>query len=384
MHCINIASAPKDFIRTISTLIIASLLVVLVGCGATSTTSQVGSVSSPGSPATAAAPVQTSTASGDGGPATSAELLQPAGVAVDGSGNIFIADTGNCRIQKVTASTGDISTVAGTGVCGSSGDGGPATSAELWGPWGIAVDGSGNIFIADTYNNRIREVTASTGDISTVAGNGGCDYNGDGIPATTADICLPITVAVNGSGNIFIADMGNNRIRNVTAGIISTIAGNGTQGNSGDGGPATAAELYWPYGVALDASGNVYIGDTDNRSIRKVTVSTGIISTLASTPNYLAGIAVDTSGNVYAAVYGTNSVSKLTASTSVLSTLAGTGVAGYNGDGIPATTAELNGPMGVAVDTSGNVYIADRSNNRIREVTASTGNISTVAGTGTN
>jgi trimeric autotransporter adhesin len=197
---------------------------------------------------------------GDGIAATAAELKEPTGVAVGGSGNIYIADWLNQRIRQVNTS-GIISTVAGNGTGGGNGDGGAATSAELDDPQGVAEDSSGNIYIVDVFNQRIREVNTS-GIISTVAGNGTGGYNGDGIAATAAELGSPRGVAVDGSGNIYIADWNNNRIREVnTSGIISTVAGNGIAGYNGDGIAATAAELYDPYGVAVDGSGNIYIAD---------------------------------------------------------------------------------------------------------------------------
>ncbi len=221
-----------------------------------------------------------------------------------------------------------ISTIAGNGTAGYSGDGGPAASAELNSPSGVAVDFSGNIYIADYKNNRIRRVDAS-GVISTVAGKGTAGYSGDGGPASSAELSTPSGVAVDTSGNIYIADSSNNCIRKVDAsGVISTVAGKGTGGYSGDGGPASSAELSSPFGVAVDASGNIYIADDKNNRIRKV----------------------DASG--------------------VISTVAGNGTGGYSGDGGPATSAELNSPSGLAVDSSGNIYIADTTNYRVREVYA--------------
>ena len=201
--------------------------------------------------------------SGDGGLATNAELNNPYGVAVDSNGNIYIADTNNNRIRKVNSTTGIITTIAGNGTAGYSGDGGLATNAELYYPYGVAVDSNGNIYIADTYNNRIRKVNSTTGIITTIAGNGTAGYSGDGGPATNAQLNYPYGVAVDSSGNIYIADTDNNRIRKVnsTTGIITTIAGNGNPGYSGDGGPATNAELYDPSGVAVDSNGNIYIAD---------------------------------------------------------------------------------------------------------------------------
>jgi hypothetical protein len=207
--------------------------------------------------------------SGDGSPAANAELFWPAGVAVDASGNLFIADGGNNRIREV-GTNGIITTVAGNGTRGYSGHGGPATNAELGLPQGVAVDASGNLFIADTYNMRIRKV-GTDGIITTVAGNGTLGYSGDGGAATNAELEYPWGVAVDASGILFIADSSNNRIREVgTDGIITTVAGNGTNGYFGDGGAATNAELSDPYGVAVDASGNLFIADTDNERIREV------------------------------------------------------------------------------------------------------------------
>ena len=207
--------------------------------------------------------------SGDGGPATSAQINIPYGLAVDGAGNLYIADAVNNRIRKVDTS-GNISTVAGNGMYGSSGDGGPATMAQLAVPTGVAVDSAGNLYIADSDNNRVRKVDAS-GNISTVAGNGTADFSGYGGPATSAQLSMPMGVAVDSSGNLYIADTGNHRIRKVDAsGNISTVAGNGTIGSSGYGGPATSAQLKAPHRVAVDSAGNLYIADTYNHQVRKV------------------------------------------------------------------------------------------------------------------
>jgi sugar lactone lactonase YvrE len=344
--------------------------------------------------------------SGDGGAAISAELYSPHGVAVDTVGNIYIADYSNNRVRKVTVSTGIISTVAGNGTQGHSGDGGAATSAELYTPYSVAVDDVGDIYIADFGNERIREVAASTGDISTVAGDGSLGYSGDGGAATSAELNQPTGVAVDGAGDVYVADYANDRVRAVGGnayslpgpGLINTLAGDGVGGYSGDGGRADNAEIYQPTGVAVDASGNVYIADQFNQRVRKVTASTGKISTVAGdgTGGYSGdggiatsaemqnpnGVAVDSAGNIYIADTYNNRIRKVTASTGIMSTVAGDGAKGYSGDGGAATQAELNYPFGVAVDAADNIYIADVYNSRIRKVTASTGTISTVAGDG--
>ena len=307
--------------------------------------------------------------SGDGGPATSAELHGPEGVAVGGAGNLLIADTGNQRIRVVAASSGtfygkpmtagDIYTVAGDGTAGFAGDGGPATSAELSSPEGVAADAAGNLLIADTFNQRIRVVAASSGtfygkamtagDIYTIAGNGTAGFSGDGGPATSAELNSPQGVAADAAGNLLIAD-GSNRIRVVaassgtfygkamTAGDIYTVAGDGTGGFAGDGGPATSAELNSPQGVAADAAGNLLIADTFNNRLRVVAASSGTFYGKAMT-----------AGDIY--------------------TIAGNGTFGFAGDGGPATSAELASPEGVAVDAAGNLLIADTGNQRIRVVT---------------
>jgi RHS repeat-associated protein len=336
---------------------------------------------------------------GDGGAATTARLEQPQGVALDSSGNVYIADTGNNRIRKVTVLTGDIATIAGNGTAGYSGDGGAAISAELNFPSGVAVDSSGNVYIADAYNQRVRKLTVSTAKISTIAGNGIPGYTGNSGPAISAELSNPSGVAVDSSGNIYIADSGNNSVRKVTAssGDIAAFAGNGTYGYSGDNGPAVNAQLALPYGVFVDSSGNVYIADSNNSVIRKVTALTLAITTVAGngSPGYLgdgaqamsaalydpAGVVVDASGNIYIADDFNCRVRKVTASTGIINTVAGS--TSYGGDGGPATSALFYYPGGMRVDASGNLYIADTINDAIRKVTASTGIITTIAGNGT-
>jgi sugar lactone lactonase YvrE len=337
---------------------------------------------------------------GDGGAATSAELNNPLGVELDATGNLFIADTGNNVIREVVSATGKIQSVAGNGTAGYSGDGASATSAELNTPNGVAVDASGNLFIADYANYVIREVVAATGKIQTSAGNGTYGYGGDGSPATTAELQSPNGVAVDASGNLFIADTANNVIREVVAatGKIQTVAGTGVGGGSGDGGPATSAELNSPVSITLDAGGNLFIADS-NDVIREVVAATGNIQTIAGTGNYgysgdggpatnaelngPVGIAVDSGGNLFFADFNNHVIREVVAATGNIQTVVGNGTSGYSGDGGAATTAELSGPDSIAVDASGNLFIADFNNNVVREVVAATGKIQTVAGSGT-
>ncbi len=324
--------------------------------------------------------------SGDNGPATSAQLENPNSVAVDAAGNLYIADSSDHRIRKV--STGVITTVAGNGTRGFSGDNGPATSAQLWFPLGVTVDAAGNLYIADCINHRVRKV--SNGTITTVAGSGVADFKGDNGPATSAQLNNPRGVAVDAAGNLYIADSSNHRIRKVSNGTITTVAGDGTEGFGGDNGPAIRAQLSFPTSVTVDAAGNLYFADRDNNRIRKV--SNGVITTLAGGGKRLTngpatnaqlnapeGVAVDAGGNLYIADCLNQSIRKVTKG--VMTTVAGSGSKGFSGDQGPATSAQLFIPFGVAADAAGNLYIADRFNHRIRKV--SNGVITTVAGSGT-
>jgi hypothetical protein len=318
--------------------------------------------------------------SGDGGQATAANLRNPYRVAVDSAGNVYIADMDNHRIRKV-APTGIISSVAGNGIFGYSGDGGLATEAQIFRPEGVAVDSGGNLYISDNGNNRIRKITAA-GIISTVAGNGTSGYSGDEGLATEAQLDSPGSVEVDSAGNLYVADTQNHRIRKVTpAGIISTVAGNGSALYNGDGMLATTAALF-ASDVAVDSAGNLYIADDGNHRIRKVTPA-GIISTAAGngTSGYSgdgglataaqlynpSGVAADSAGNLFIAEYLNHRVRKVTP-TGIISTKAGNGSGGYGGDGGMAIAAQLQNPMDVAVDGAGNLYIADFQNHRIRKV----------------
>ena len=273
---------------------------------------------------------------GDNGPAIRARLYYPNDAAVDGFGNLYIADTDNHRIRRVDPS-GTISTIAGTGESGYSGDNGPAVRARLYFPRGVAVDADGNLFVADDRNNRVRRVDSS-GIITTIAGTGKREFSGDGGPAVAAQLSAPKDVAVDSFGNLYIADSVNFRIRRVDpSGIITTIAGTGKQGFSGDGGPATAARLNLPESVSVDATGNLCIADSLNHRIRQV----------------------DPSG--------------------MITTIAGTGKRGFSGDGGPAIAAELSLPRGLAEDGNGNLYFS--GSERVRKVDPS-GIITTIAGSG--
>ena len=336
--------------------------------------------------------------SGDGGPAVQAALYYPSGVAADGAGNLYVTDPGNNRIRKVD-STGAITTIAGSGEEGFSGDGGPAVQAALSYPAGVAVDGAGNVYVTGYESNRVRRIDTA-GVISTFAGSGEEGFSGDGGPAVLAQLNIGhdgfLFVATDGAANLYIADSGNNRIRKVDAtGTITTIAGMGEEGFSGDGGPAVQAALSYPAGMAVDGSGNVYIADAGNHRVRRIDTA-GVISTFAGSGeegfsgdggpavqaalSYPVSVAVDGSGNLYVAGSESNRVRRIDTA-GVISTFAGSEEEGFTGDGGPAVQAHLYSPAGVAVDGSGNVYIADTDNTRIRKVD-STGTITTIAGTG--
>ncbi len=319
-------------------------------------------------------------------PATGAELYYPTGAASDSAGNIYITDRSNCVIRMVNAGTGIITTFAGNGTCGYSGDGGPATSANLNNPNRVAVDSSNNVYIADTNNCLIRKVTGGT--ITTFAGKSpslACGYMGDGGAATGAELYYPIGVAVDSSGNnVYIADQYNYVVRKVSGGNISTFAGNHTYGYTGDGGPATSAELSYVLDVAVDAAGNVYIADQYNQRVRKVSTS-GMISTYAGNGGtgfegdgglayqtslyYPVGLAIDGAGDLIIGDYDNQRV-RLVDQGGIIHTIAGNGTAGFNGNDILATLAELYQPTGVGVDNMGNIYEADYQNWLIRKINA--------------
>ena len=333
-----------------------------------------------------------------GVPATSALTNEPDTGAFDPNGNFYFSDGGNCVIREIVTATGIINTVVGNGTCGFSGDDGPATAAELNFPQGIAFDPSGNLFIADINNNVIRRVDAKTKDINTYAGTGATGSTGDGGPAIQATFLFPEAVGTDTNGNLFIVDSGNNKIRRVDVGtqVITTVVGTGVFNYTGDGGPATAATMQAPGGVLVDSAGNLYIADSGNAVIRKVTAATGIINTivgnhgfgfggdggpaLSATLTNPFGLALDpATGNLWIADYQNNRIRLYTPGNGQISTAVGNGLVG---DGGPATSASLYDPRSPALDAQGNLYIVDTSNSRIREVNATTQVISTLVGNG--
>ncbi len=283
---------------------------------------------------------------------------------------MFITDLSNNRIRKITASTSIIATIAGTGTAGFSGDGGQATAASIKNPVGIYLDSAGNVYFCDYGGyNVVRKITVSTGIISTVAGTGTSGgYNGDNMQATAAMLNYPSDVGQDSAGNIYICDAYNNRIRKVDAatGVITTVVGTGTASSTGDGSAATSATINGPGYIRFVATGiDYYISDCGGARVRKVvTVSTGIPSTAPSmTPTTYPSLSPH--------------------SISIITTIAGTGASSFSGDGGQATSATINAPAGIAIDSSNNVYISDYGNHRVRKITISTGIITTYAGTGT-
>jgi len=352
----------------------------------------------------------------DGVSALSANIAMPGQVAIDSAGNMFIASYTGHRVFRMDAS-GSLSVVSGTGAPGFSGDGGPAKSASLNHPTGVALDSKGNLLIADAFNNRIRRVDSATGIITTVVGNGSTTAV-DGVPATSSglrlapppsDVPIPGTVFVDPADNLFIADTFNNRIRRVDAGtgVITTVAGNGQAGSSlqGDGRPATLAPLSFPTGVVSDKNGNLFISDTFNHRIRRVDATTGIILTFAgssgsgpdagsysgdggpaavATLNRPVAVALDSSSNLFIADSFNARIRRVDAASGIITTVAGDGPSynhTYSGDGGPATSANV-APMSVTVDRTGNLFIPD-SRHRVRRVDSATNIISAVAGNGT-
>ncbi|GBC76683.1 Serine/threonine-protein kinase PknD [bacterium HR08] len=329
---------------------------------------------------------------GDGGSAKNAQLNGPRGLTVDSAGNIYVADTGNHRIRKIDGS-GNISTIAGSGTRGFGGDGGAATSAQLNSPVAVAVSPSGDLFIADAGNHRIRKVSGGT--ITTVAGTGLPMFSGDGGPAAQASVNVPMHLVFDGAGNLYVADSGNSRVRKIDpSGVITTVAGTSVRGFGGDEGSALEARLNMPVALALGADGTLFIADAGNHRVRAVDPQ-GVIRTVAgggigdggdprqAALNLPYGVAVDAQGNLYIADTQHHRIRRvaLSAEQPHIETIAGTGISGFNGDDRPAIEAHLNFPRGLAVDAAGNLYIADTFNHRVRKITPD-GIITTVAGTG--
>jgi hypothetical protein len=342
--------------------------------------------------------------------ATSADIAGPNSAAEDANGNIYIASPSSYYVFKVNPATNTLSVVAGTGIAGFSGDGGPATLATLLSPAAVAVDKTGNVYIADL--NRIREVTTD-GKINTIAGTGkpclpSWGMCGDTGPAVQAQMSTPMGLFADGSGNLYIADTGDMRIRELSGGVITTVVGNGHICDSpvqpcGDNGPALQGQLDLPIGVVLDAANNIYIGDTRDQRIRLVTASTGIISAYAgrgifcTDSTFLCGdggpkanarfhnpssVSLDSAGNLYIADTLDNRIREVDAGgNQYVHTMAGTGTLGFAGDGGNAKSAELDGPVGLIVDSLGTITIADSGNQRIRQVVNT--NINSIAGGGT-
>jgi DNA-binding beta-propeller fold protein YncE len=337
---------------------------------------------------TISSPVGTGEAgdTGDGGPAAQARLNQPFDVVLDSAGNLYLSDTGNHRVRRVDAKTGIITTVAGNGQKGFSGDGGPAVAARLDEPYGLVLDAGDNLYVADRLNARVRRIDAKTGVITTVAGDGQKRYSGDGGPAINAGLVEPNGLAFDGRGRLFVADVADHRVRVVylATGRIATFAGDGQGRHAGDDGPAETASLHGPRAVAVGADGTLYILERQGNSLRAVSPKDGTIRAVAGNgrkgnsgdggPALDASfdgpkeLDIDKQGNILIVDTENHTIRRIDGRSGTIQTVAGSGQAGGSGDGGAASEARLDRPHGVAAGPEGVYFIGDTGNHRIRRV----------------
>ncbi len=337
-------------------------------------------------------------APGDGLPAVQARLFAPSGIVLDREGNLFFSERSAYRVRRVDARTGTITTIAGNGERGYSGDGGPARAAKLNQLGGLAIDSAGDLYIGDLWNHRIRKVDLPSGIITTAVGNGTAGFAGDGGPATQASINGPFDIAFDAQSNLYFTDTENHRIRRVDARtqVISTVAGDGRWGFDGDGGPARAASFSRPHCVMIARSGDIIVCDSFDFRIRRIDATTGLVSTIAGNGYYGSGgdggqatdasitwvgdFKFDRDGNLFFTDIANHRVRKIDLRTGTITAVAGTGRRGFAGDGGPAALGSFDLPDGLVIDTAGNLLITDHWNGRVRRIDARTGLLSTIAG----